>query len=119
MEKIIKVVLSNTSTCPVAGAKSVNTTSSVTVNGIKFTKEQFAEPGMNQMYATTRYTIVRDGSCFGLDFILHTGNYAAVYKGTNTPVPQNYSDAETKVFDEVLSTFKLTQIVPKESGPYI
>lgn len=76
----------------------------VTINGIDFIRHAFVGAAAGSRYDATSYSIVLNGRCVRLGFLLRSadpGNFA-------TPPPEFDRAAEAAVFDQIMSTFGLT-----------
>ena len=100
-EKYAEVnVIENADPC-----KSLNpgatTSEDVTINNIPFLKESGSDAGAGNIYDWVSYSTTKDNACINLSFVLHStnpGNYP-------TPPPEFDKEAESAVFDTIMSTF--------------
>jgi len=76
-------------------------TSTVTVDGASFLRQEGADAGAGNFYEWVAYSTSTDCGCVSLSFVLHSLN------AMNFPTPPPLFDpvAESAVFDEILSTF--------------
>jgi hypothetical protein len=77
------------------------TSTPVSINGIAFIKESGSDAGAGNLYQWTAYSTLKNSNCISLGFVLHStnpGNYA-------TPPPVFDQNAESAVFEEIMSTF--------------
>ena len=80
---------------------SALSTSTVTVDGSSFLRQEGADAGAGSFYEWVAYSTSNDCGCVSLSFVLHLLN------AMNFPTPPPLFDpvAESAVFDEILSTF--------------
>jgi hypothetical protein len=77
------------------------TSTPVSFNGIAFIKESGSDAGAGNLYQWTAYSTLKGSTCISLGFVLHSnnpGNFA-------TPPPVFDQNAESAVFEEIMSTF--------------
>ena len=112
VEKYLEAtVKENASVCK--SSKLVNTSESVTFNGVSFLKETGQEGAAGNIYDVVAYSAFRAGTstCVTMDFVLHSTN-PGVYP---TPPPLFDMAAESAVFAQIMSTFAWT--TPAASAP--
>ena len=104
-EKYLQVdVVENANPCrsPVAASSIVQSSETVTLNGITFLKETGEEPAAGNLYQFVAYSTSRDNACVSLSFVLHSvnpGNFP-------TPIPVFDYAAESAVFEQIVSTYE-------------
>lgn len=79
----------------------VNESEAVSYNNVEFLKEVYGEGAAGNIYASERYTTIRNGKCISLEFVLHSvnpGNF-------DNPPPNFNKEEERKVFEQIMSTF--------------
>jgi hypothetical protein len=76
----------------------------VTINGLDFIRHTFIGAAAGNRYDATSYSIVLNGRCVRMGFVLHS----AVAENFPTPPPEYDRAAEAAVFDQIMSTFGLT-----------
>jgi len=96
-------VIAQNGQCPATYAMP-GTGTTVIKNGISFTMNVSSDNAMSQQYETTQYTTIKNNSCIGIAFNLHSGSIGAY---ANPPSLFNKT-SESIVFDQIISTFKLT-----------
>lgn len=107
-EKYLQVdVVENANPCrsPVAASSIVQSSETVTLNGITFLKETGQEPAAGNLYQFVAYSTFRDNVCVSLSFVLHSvnpGNFS-------TPIPVFDYAAESAVFGQIVSTYNLIE----------
>ncbi len=76
-------------------------TSTVTVNGTSFLRQEGSDAGAGNFWEWVAYSTSADCGCVSLSFVLHSTN------PMNYPTPPPIFDpvAESAVFDDILSTF--------------
>ncbi len=79
-----------------------STPEDVTVAGVQFLKETGNGIAAGNIYDWTGYSTVKSSTCITITFVLHSAS-AGVY-GTE-PAPFDRA-AESRIFDEILSTFR-------------
>ena len=97
------MVAENINPCqsPLATQSILQSSETVTINGIPFLKQTGADAGVGHLHQWIAYSTFKDNACVSLDFILHSlqpGNYA-------TPPPVFDYAAEIAVFGDMVSTF--------------
>lgn len=103
-EKYLEVaVVENANPCrsPVAASSMVDSSGTVTINGISFLKETGGDAGAGNFYQFVAYSTLRDNACVSLSFVLHSlnpGNFAT------PPVVFDYA-AESAVFGQIVGTY--------------
>jgi hypothetical protein len=75
----------------------------VIVNGASLQIGTGSDAGAGQLREYTTYSTQQDNACFGLTFILHSGNIDAFPAGT----PEFDKAAESALFPMILNTFRL------------
>jgi hypothetical protein len=104
VEKYLDVhVVEDANPCrsPVAASSIVNSSETVTINGISFLKETGGDGGVGHLHQFVAYSTLRDNDCVSLSFVLHSlnpGNFP-------TPPPVFDMAAESAVFGEIVSTY--------------
>ena len=86
---------------PLATQSMLQTSETITLNGILFLKQTGQDGAAGNLYQWIAYSTSRDNACISLDFILHSlnpGNF-------ETPPPVFDYDLETAVFGQIISTF--------------
>jgi photosystem II stability/assembly factor-like uncharacterized protein len=104
MEKYLEVIVAeNANPCqsPLASQSMLQSSETITMNGISFLKQIGEDGGMSHLHQWIAYSTLRDNVCVSLDFILHSVN-PGVY---TTPPPLFDYAAETTVFGDMVSTF--------------
>jgi hypothetical protein len=118
-EKYLQVdVVENANPCrsPVAASSIVQSSETVTLNGITFLKETGEEPAAGNLYQFVAYSASRDNACVSLSFVLHSvnpGNFS-------TPIPVFDYATESAVFEQIVSTYEwltLPTATPTSSTP--
>jgi hypothetical protein len=71
------------------------------INGISFTIQSGADAGAGNYYEWTTYSTTREDMCVNLSFILHSTNRL----NYPTPPPEFDREAESAIFEEMVSTF--------------
>jgi hypothetical protein len=91
-----------TGKCPPMPEIEVEKPKIARVNEIEFVKEVSGESAAGSVYDYIRYSTMKNGYCVYLFFTLHSINPG------NLPVPRPDFDyeKETKIFDEIISTFE-------------
>ncbi|MEW6239278.1 MAG: NBR1-Ig-like domain-containing protein [Chloroflexota bacterium] len=103
-EKYLEIIVAeNLSVCqsPLASQSILETSETVTINGIPFLKQTGGDAGAGNFYDWVAYSTLKDNVCVSLDFVLHSlnpGNFA-------TPPPVFDEAAESAVFGAIVSTF--------------
>lgn len=77
-------------------------TDQITVNGIDFNTTSGSEGAAGNYYDWIAYSTIRNGICISISFVLHSTNPF----NYPTPPPEFDKPSETKVFMEIISTFK-------------
>src|SRR5215212_966910 len=104
-EKYLQVdVVENANPCrsPVAASSIVQSSETVTLNGITFLKETGQEPAAGNLYQFVAYSTSRDNVCVSLSFVLHSVNP----DNSATPIPVFDYAAESAVFGQIVSTYE-------------
>ncbi len=73
----------------------------VSFNGISFIKESGSDAGVGNLWQWTAYSTLKGTTCISLGFVLHSmnpGNF-------QTPPPVFDKNAESAVFEQIMSTF--------------
>ncbi|HEU0294196.1 MAG TPA: peptidoglycan DD-metalloendopeptidase family protein [Anaerolineales bacterium] len=110
-EKYLEVaVVENANPCrsPVAASSMVDSSETVTINGISFLKEIGGDAGAGNFYQFVAYSTLRDNVCVSLSFVLHSlnpGNFAT------PPVVFDYA-AESAVFGQIVATYSWLSQLP-------
>jgi hypothetical protein len=118
-EKYLQVdVVENANPCrsPVAASSIVQSSETVTLNGITFLKETGEEPAAGNLYQFVAYSTSRDNACVSLSFVLHSVNPGNIA----TPIPVFDYAAESAVFGQIVSTYEwlsLPTATPTSSTP--
>jgi hypothetical protein len=75
-------------------------TSTVTVNGVSYLRQEGSDAGAGNFYEWVAYSTSADCGCVSLSFVLHSLN------AMNFPTPPPLFDpvAESAIFDDILST---------------
>lgn len=86
----------------------------VIISGLPFLVEVGADAGAGNFYEWVSFSTSRNNVCVTLDFVLHSlnpGNFA-------TPIPEFDYDAESLVFDQIVSTFSWlpTSVTPSPTS---
>ena len=80
-------------------------TSTVDINGVPFTVFHFSDVGAGNLYDTTSYRTVRSGSCWAVEYTIHSaqlGNYPSSYG------LRQFDAAKLRdVLDRIVGTFTL------------
>ncbi len=103
-EKYLEIIVAETlSLCqsPLASQSILQTSETVTINGISFLKQTGGDGGVGNFYDWVAYSTVRNNVCVSLDFVLHSlnpGNFS-------TPPPVFDKAAESAVFSAVVATY--------------
>jgi len=103
-EKFLNLrVTENVTTCqsPLATLSILETTETVTINGLTFLKQTGGDRGAGNIHQWIAYSISQGSTCVNMDFILHSlnpGNYP-------TPPPVFDMAAESAVFEDIVETF--------------
>lgn len=103
-EKYLEVaVAQNANPCrsPVAASSIVESSETVTINGITFLKEIGGDAAAGNLYQFVAYSTQKDNVCVSLSFVLHSlnpGNFA-------TPPPVFDYAAESAVFEQIVGTY--------------
>ena len=106
VEKYLETVVINDATpchSPLASSSLLNTSETVTFNGIVFLKEMGGDGGAGHFHDWVAYSVLKDGHCISMDFILHSlnaGNF-------DPPKPVFDAAAESAVFTQIMSTFTM------------
>jgi heat shock protein HslJ len=74
----------------------------VEINGVEFVRETGHEGAAGSVYEWVAYSTSREGACISLSFVLHSTNLGMY----STPPPLFDSEAESQVFEEIVSTFR-------------
>lgn len=77
----------------------------VVINGVTFKKEKGEDHATGHTYHSTSYSTLRNNQCIGLSLVLGSVNPEIL----DSPLPQYDLENESKVFDQILSTFKFTR----------
>lgn len=96
-------VAENANPCrsPVAASSIVNSSGTVTFNGLTFLKEIGGDAAAGNLYQFIAYSTLKNNVCVSLSFVLHSlnpGNF-------QTPPPVFDYAAETAVFEQIVSTY--------------
>jgi murein DD-endopeptidase MepM/ murein hydrolase activator NlpD len=103
-EKYLEVaVVENANPCrsPVAASSMVDSSGTVTINGLSFLKEVGGDAGAGNIYQFVAYSTLRDNVCVSLSFILHSHNPGVF---ATPPVLFDYA-AESAVFEQIVATY--------------
>jgi murein DD-endopeptidase MepM/ murein hydrolase activator NlpD len=116
-EKYLEVaVVENANPCrsPVASSSIVNSSETVTINGIPFLKEIGGDSGVGNIYQFIAYSTLRDNACVSLSFVLHSVN------PDNFPTPPPVFDyaSETAVFTQIVSTYIWLTLIPTSTPTF-
>lgn len=110
-EKYLEVaVAENANPCrsPVAASSIVNSSETVTINGLTFLKEIGGDAAAGNLYQFIAYSTLKDNVCVSLSFVLHSlnpGNF-------QTPPPVFDYVAETAVFEQMVATYTWLTLAP-------
>jgi len=104
-EKYLEIIVAeNVNPCqsPLATQSMLETSETVTINGITFLKQTGGDAGAGNFYQWVAYSAIKDNACVSLDFILHSLNPG------NFPTPPPVFDyaTESAVFEQIVSTFE-------------
>jgi heat shock protein HslJ len=80
----------------------------VQLNDLEFVKETGHEGAAGSIYEWVAYSTGKDGLCISLGFILHSSNPDVF----STPPPLFDSEAESEVFEQIVSTFQWLEAAP-------
>jgi hypothetical protein len=110
-EKYMEVaVAQNANPCrsPVAASSMVESSETVSINGVSFLKETGGDSGAGNIHQFVAYSAQRDTFCVSLSFILHSLNPG------NFPTPPPVFDfaAESAVFGQIVSTYRWLPLIP-------
>ncbi|HLO31420.1 MAG TPA: NBR1-Ig-like domain-containing protein [Anaerolineales bacterium] len=97
------VVVENASPCrsPLASTSMLQTSETITVNGIPFLKEAGGDAAMSQVYKWVAYSTLRGTACISLEFVLHS-----IAPGVYSTPPPLYNEAgEMTVFYDIVTHF--------------
>jgi heat shock protein HslJ len=108
-EKYLEITATETDepcSSPLAEGHEPGTISSETVqiNDLEFTKETGHEGAAGSIYEWVAYSNGQDGVCASFGFVLRSSNPDAF----STPPPLFDSEAESEIFEEIVSTFQWT-----------
>lgn len=84
----------------------IRKTETVYFDGIEFRKETGGDVGAGNIYESTSYTTVKGNRCLSLNFTLHSFNPGMV----DSPPPVFDTKEESKIFDQILSTFRFIEV---------
>ncbi len=105
-------IIAQNGQCPEVNSAIPPKNTTLMKNGIDFSVSVGGDAGMSQYYETTQYTTVKNNSCVGISFLLHSGNIGAY----EVP-PKSFNKAsESTVFSQMISTFKFTNNFKVESA---
>ncbi len=108
-EKYLEVIVAeDVETCqsPLASQSILQTSETITINGISFLKQTGEDAGAGNLYQWVAYSTSRENDCVSLDFILHSlnpGNF-------ETPPPVFDYAGEAAVFSQIVSTFEWLEL---------
>jgi hypothetical protein len=77
-------------------------TQPVSIQSLGFTRQEGSEGAAGNHYQWVAYSITQGDVCINLSFLLHSANP----ENFATPPPEFDPQQETKIFDQVLSTFR-------------
>lgn len=100
-EKYLAVtVTDNAATCKY-GNGTATSSSTVTINGVQFLKEEGSEGAAGSFYDWVSYSTMKNNACINLAFILRSVNPG------NLPTPPPIFDkvAESALFNQIINTF--------------
>ena len=103
-EKYLEMaVAENANPCrsPVAASSIVETSETVTINGLSFLKEVGGDAGAGSLHQFVAYSTQKDNVCVSLSFVLHSHNPGFFA----TPPPVFDYAAESAVFEQIVSTY--------------
>ncbi|MBK9925784.1 MAG: peptidoglycan DD-metalloendopeptidase family protein [Anaerolineales bacterium] len=105
------IVAENANPCqsPLAIQSMLETSETVTINGLSFLKQTGQDTTAGHTNKWTAYSTLRDNICVSLDFILRAANPGAFV----TPPPLYDEAAESAVFGQIVETYVwLSQMYP-------
>jgi hypothetical protein len=102
VQKYVDVsVVENATECKSPATTPQASGQDVTINGIPFLKETGSEGAAGQLYDWEAYSTDKGGDCISMTFVLHSSNAG----NFSTPPPAFDAEAESAVFDTIMSTF--------------
>ena len=110
-EKYLEMaVAENANPCrsPVAASSIVETSETVTINGLSFLKEVGGDAGAGSLHQFVAYSTQKDNVCVSFSFVLHSHNPGFFA----TPPPVFDYAAESAVFEQIVSTYTWLSQLP-------
>ena len=111
-EKYLEVIVTgNVNQCQ-SPLQTPNPSETVVINGISFLRQTGADAGVGHLREWIAYSTVVNEVCVSMDFILHSLNP----DNSSTPPPAFDFAAESVVFGQIMSTFRIfLELIPTDT----
>jgi hypothetical protein len=86
----------------------------ITVNGVKFATLTQRDAGAGQLYETVSYRTVWNGSCYAVEYTIHSSNIGAY--DPNSGVKEFDRKKVVEVLEGIVESFKFTELANQDSS---